>query len=221
MEPESGSGRVPDMNLAFQARGPAAPASGAIPSRAVLPTEPTITAAEPTGEVDIGVDAPASDDVRSFDDFYAAHRNDIGRAVALALGDVDLAGDATDEALARAYERWSLVSRLERPEGWVYRVAVNWAISVLRRRRRSLHRLYERPLGDGLQVPDPAVHDALGALDVKHRSVVVCRHLLGWSVAETADALGVQEGTVKSRLHRAHQVLQSRLGHLRDTKDER
>jgi RNA polymerase sigma factor (sigma-70 family) len=209
------------MNLAFQARGPAAPGSGAIPSRAVLATQPTITAAEPAGEVDVGVDERATDDVRSFDDFYAAHRTAIGRAVALAVGDVDLAGDATDEALARAYERWHLVSRLERPEGWVYRVALNWAISVLRRRRRSLHRLYERPPGDGPQVPDPAVHDALGALDVKHRSVVVCRHLLGWSVAETADALGVQEGTVKSRLHRAHQVLQSRLGHLRDTKDAR
>jgi RNA polymerase sigma-70 factor (ECF subfamily) len=68
-------------------------------------------------------------------------------------------------------------------------------------------------------VTDPAVHDALGTLDVKHRSVVVCRHLLGWSVAETAEALGVQQGTVKSRLHRAHRVLQSRLGHLRETED--
>jgi RNA polymerase sigma factor (sigma-70 family) len=158
-------------------------------------------------------------DVRSFDAFYAASRTSIGRAVALAVGDVDLAGDATDEAMARAYERWALVSRLERPEGWVYRVAVNWAVSVLRRRRRSLHRLYEPSSADSPPVPDPAVHDALGSLDVKHRSVVVCRHLLGWSVAETADALGVHEGTVKSRLHRALRVLKSRLGHLRDTED--
>jgi RNA polymerase sigma-70 factor (ECF subfamily) len=158
-------------------------------------------------------------DVRTFDAFYAASRTSIGRAVALAVGDVDLAGDATDEAMARAYERWALVSRLERPEGWVYRVAVNWAVSVLRRRRRSLHRLYEPSSADSPPVPDPAVHDALGSLDVKHRSVVVCRHLLGWSVAETADALGVHEGTVKSRLHRALRVLKSRLGHLRDTED--
>jgi len=96
----------------------------------------------------------------------------------------------------------------------VYRVAMNWALSVLRRRRRSQHRFYD-PGSDTAAVSDPDVHAALAALDVKHRSVVVCRHLLGWSVAETAQALKVREGTVKSRLHRAHLILQSRLQHLR------
>ena len=70
----------------------------------------------------------------------------------------------------------------------------------------------------GLLRPD--VHDALGSLDVKHRSVVVCRHLLGWSVADTATALDLPEGTVKSRLHRALQILQTRLGPLRDLEEE-
>jgi len=58
---------------------------------------------------------------------------------------------------------------------------------------------------------DPAVHRAVAALDIKQRSVVVCRHLLGWSVAETADALGISQGTVKSRLHRATTILRSQL----------
>jgi RNA polymerase sigma-70 factor (ECF subfamily) len=65
-----------------------------------------------------------------------------------------------------------------------------------------------------LEVADPAVHAALATLDVKQRSVVVCRHLLGWSVAETAAALGIREGTVKRRLHRASRVLHARLAHL-------
>ncbi len=151
---------------------------------------------------------------RSFDAFYLKARPDIARALALGLGDVDLATDATDEALARAYERWPTVSRLDRPEGWVYRVAMNWALSILRRRRRSDHRLYD-PGADTSAVSDPDVHAALAELDVKHRSVIVCRHLLGWSVADTAAALNVREGTVKSRLHRAHRILQSRLDHLR------
>src|SRR5687767_6390688 len=60
-----------------------------------------------------------------FDDFYGRARPDIARALSLALGDVDLAVEAVDEAMARAYERWPTVSRLERPEGWVYRVAMN------------------------------------------------------------------------------------------------
>lgn len=168
---------------------------------------------------------PASDDSRcdgvvideaprSFDAFYTGARSSIARALALALGDVDLATEATDEALARAYERWPTVSRLDRPEGWVYRVAMNWALSILRRRRRGDHRLYD-PGSDTAAVSDPDVHAALAELDVKHRSVIVCRHLLGWSVADTAAALNVREGTVKSRLHRAHRILQSRLHHLR------
>ena len=43
--------------------------------------------------------------------------------------------------------------------------------------------------------------------------MVVCRHFLGWSVADTAAALGLSEGTVKSRLHRAGTQLRA---HLRD-----
>jgi RNA polymerase sigma-70 factor, ECF subfamily len=91
---------------------------------------------------------------------------------------------------------------------------------VLRRRRRSPHRLYEPPTVDGPQPSDAAVGEALGALDVRHRSVVVCRFLLGWSVADTATALRVREGTVKSRLHRAVKQLEQRLGHLRVLEEE-
>lgn len=156
---------------------------------------------------------------RSFDEFYATARPSIARGVALALGDVDLATEATDEALARAYERWPTVCRLDRPEGWVYRVAMNWALSVLRRRRRSQHRLYD-PGADAAAVSDPDLHAALAELDVGHRSVIVCRHLLGWSVADTAAALGIREGTVKSRLHRAHRVLHARLQHLHDPEEQ-
>jgi RNA polymerase sigma factor (sigma-70 family) len=154
-----------------------------------------------------------------FDEFYASARPSIARAIALALGDVDLATEATDEAMARAYERWATVSRLDRPEGWVYRVAMNWALSVLRRRRRSDHRLYD-PSETTLAIADPDLHAAIAGLDVHHRSVVVCRHLLGWSVSETAAALKVREGTVKSRLSRATRILQTRLDHLRDPEEQ-
>lgn len=157
--------------------------------------------------------------ISPFDEFYASARPSIARALALALGDVDLATEATDEAMARAYERWATVSRLERPEGWVYRVAMNWALSVLRRRRRSDHRLYD-PTDTAVAIADPDLHAAIAGLDVHHRSVIVCRHLLGWSVSETAAALKVREGTVKSRLSRATAILQTRLHHLRDPEEQ-
>jgi RNA polymerase sigma-70 factor (ECF subfamily) len=157
--------------------------------------------------------------VSPFEEFYASARPNIARALSLTLGDVDLATDATDEAMARAYERWGTVSRLDRPEGWVYRVAMNWALSVLRRRRRSHHRLYD-PGVTTLAIADPDLHAAVAELDVHHRSVIVCRHLLGWSVSDTAAALNVREGTVKSRLSRATRILQTRLHHLRDPEEQ-
>lgn len=244
MEPDDDPGRVPGMDLTLPALPPDVsappPRAGSFRQRPGGPPVPGRTTTDRlavSAAPDIPDDVAESDGsdlaettaatevtdlaaVRNFDDFYRASRTSIGRALALAIGDVDLASDATDEAMARAYERWSTVCRLDNPEAWVYRVGMNWSVSVLRRRRRSLHRLYEPASVDGPQVPDPAVHDALGTLDVKHRSVVVCRHLFGWSVAETASALGVRQGTVKSRLHRAHSILQSRLGHLRDTEEQ-
>ena len=178
-------------------------------------SRPVAAAHLPPGPLVISLEdgAVIEDHARSFEDFYRATRPDVARALSLALGDVDLALEATDEAMARAYERWPSVAGLDRPQGWVYRVAMNWALSVLRRRRRSKHRLYD-PADTAVAIADPEVHAALGELDVKHRTVIVCRHLLGWSVAETAVALKIREGTVKSRLHRAHRILQARLRHL-------
>jgi len=56
----------------------------------------------------------------------------------------------------------------------------------------------------------------LDELAIDHRAVVVCRLLLGWSEAQTAEALAIRPGTVKSRLSRASKQLEHRLRHLRD-----
>jgi RNA polymerase sigma-70 factor (ECF subfamily) len=170
-----------------------------------------------TGEHPIIVNERAA---LGFEAFYRTARPTIGRALALALGDADVAADATDEAMTRAYERWRTVGALDRPEAWVYRVATNWALSVFRRRRLSLHRLYTPAAIEATTTIDPNVHAAVAALDIKHRSVVVCRHLLGWSVADTALALGINEGTVKSRLHRANSTLRARLQDLNTPEEQ-
>lgn len=151
----------------------------------------------------------------AFADFYEHTRTPVARALALTLGDAELAGDAVDEAMARAYQRWGQVQQYANPGGWVYRVALNWARSVLRIRRRSLHRLYQPEAVEAPFPVDPDVHRAVAELDLKHRAVIVCRYLLGWSELDTAAALGIRPGTVKSRLHRASAHLQVRLGHLR------
>lgn len=150
----------------------------------------------------------------SFHDFYAAHRDQVGRALAMTLRDTDLAADSVDEAMARAYQRWDSVSTMDNPAGWVYRVGLNVARSRLRRvmRRRPEPRVEQVPEPT---LTEPAIVRALAELSVDHRAVVVCRLLLGWSEAETAAALHIRPGTAKSRLHRALTSLEPKLAHLR------
>jgi RNA polymerase sigma factor (sigma-70 family) len=163
---------------------------------------------------DVAADSVACVRTRSFAEFYNETRPGLVRAVAVSIGNADLANEAVDEAMTRAFASWSRVSRHTNPSGWVYRVAVNWAISFMRRESR---RPTSAPPQDAEmpEVVDDAVGRALAALDVKHRSVVVCRHLLGWSEHETADALNLRPGTVKSRLSRASAELRTQLQHLR------
>jgi RNA polymerase sigma factor (sigma-70 family) len=150
----------------------------------------------------------------SFEAWYADARPALARALALSIGDSDLAREAIDEAMTRAYGSWAKVSQLDNPAGWVYRVAMNWAVSVFRRRRRPERTLHALP-SDMPMPMDAAVAAAFDALDVKHRAVVVCRYLLGWSERQTAEALKIPAGTVKSRLSRATAELRIQLDHLR------
>lgn len=149
-----------------------------------------------------------------FATFYRQSHPTIARALAYTVGDTALGIEAADEAMARAYARWSVIGRYDNPAAWVHRVGLNWARSVL---RRTTRRLPLRPRVDAVEPPvaDPAVADALAQLEVRLRAVVVCRLLLDWSIDDTADALGIKPGTVKSRYHRALRILQSSLQHLR------
>jgi DNA-directed RNA polymerase specialized sigma24 family protein len=153
-----------------------------------------------------------------FAEFYRRERDGVARALSLTLGDVDLGAEAADEAMARAYQRWATVGRMESPGGWVFRVGLNWSRSWLRRRGRAPVPLFD-PGPAEHQAAEPDVLVALAELDLAQRSVVVLRLYLGLSEAQTAATLRIPAGTVKSRLHRATRTLQVRLGHQR-TSDE-
>ena len=140
-----------------------------------------------------------------FEDFYTKSWIEVFRPLAACLGDTDLAREATDEAMCRAFASWSKVSGLSNIEGWVYRVAYRWAIDRLRRRqteRRLLPRLtHGRDVVDVVEV-EPGLVPALASLSLEQRTVVVLACVYDWSEAQIAEAVGVRPGTVKSRLHR-------------------
>jgi RNA polymerase sigma-70 factor (ECF subfamily) len=144
------------------------------------------------------------------EDFYRQHADPVRKALCLALGDADLGKEAADEAMARACQHWTEVGDYANPVGWAYRVGLNWARTHQRRNRwRHAGTVPDKGV---LAVPgDPDLAEALGRLSIDHRSVVVCRFYLDWTVEETAEALDIPAGTVKSRLARALDVLHRRL----------
>jgi RNA polymerase sigma-70 factor (sigma-E family) len=150
----------------------------------------------------------------TFDAFYRRERDPLYRALALTLADADLAAEAVDEAMVRAYQRWARVTDYDNPAGWVYRVALNWALSRLRRRWRSVvvAAVPDRAAADEPDRDVGVLAAAVAALSPRQRAVVVLRFHLDWSVDQIAAALGVPAGTVKSRLHRALAALRESLG---------
>lgn len=153
--------------------------------------------------------APLDAVVMRFEDFYAAHHDELARALGLALRDSALGAEAADEALARACQRWGQVSAYANPQGWVFRVGLNWARSWLRRVKRERERrpLVAQPHATEDRARDVDLERALATLNDAHRAVIVARFYLDWSVAETAEALGIAAGTVKSRLSRGLEQL--------------
>ena len=150
------------------------------------------------------------DPPRDFETFYREAYAAVARALTVTLGDLDLAQEATDEAMVRAYARWDKIGAYDNPGGWVYRVGLNWAHSARRRISRVVP-FHDRSVVDAPST-DPANYAALRNLELNLRAVVVCRLLLDWSVDETATALRIKPGTVKSRLHRALAQLERKLG---------
>ncbi len=143
--------------------------------------------------------------ITEFEAFYDLAWDSVFRPLAVVLGDPDLAAEAVDEAMTRAYARWRSIQQMSNPEGWVYRVAHRWALDRLRRsrtERRVLAKLVQIPSEETTIHVEPGLGSALEALPVEQRAVVVLACAFDWSEREIALALGIRPGTVKSRLSR-------------------
>jgi RNA polymerase sigma-70 factor, ECF subfamily len=134
------------------------------------------------------------------------------------------AEDAVQEAFVAAHGALGRFRRDAPLRPWLLRIVANSARNRLRaqRRRDNLAYTVADAVRAGGAAPSPeaaaeaaeerrALLRALESLRDDDRLVVVCRHLLDLDVAETAAVLGVREGTVKSRLHRALRRLRDRL----------
>jgi RNA polymerase sigma-70 factor (sigma-E family) len=153
-----------------------------------------------------------------FGSYVLASRGQLVRtATFLASGDRFAAEDLVQTALMRLYVAWPRV-RPETVDAYTRKAMLNALIDD-RRRAFSRHERAHAHVPD-LAVadePDPhtetetAVFTALAALPPRMRAAVVLRHLVELNVAETADALGCSEGTVKSQTARGLAALRTAL----------
>ncbi len=137
--------------------------------------------------------------------------------VALITGSRAAAEDAVQEALARAWERSERGEQIESLPAWVTRVATNLSKSRLRRmkvearHRETLAADVRVDATDG-SVSRIDIGRALAELPRRQRETTVLRYYVGLNVAEIAQALQLNEGTVKTTLFRARQALAIALG---------
>jgi DNA-directed RNA polymerase specialized sigma24 family protein len=152
-----------------------------------------------------------SDRLEQFKAFYEATKTPVFRAVLLArAGDRHASEDAVAEAYERAFLRWEKLTHHPNPTGWVIRTAINHRISMWRRHRREEPQV-AAPVAPGPDLLDPSLMRLIRELPKGQREVLALRVLLDFSTEQTAQALGVKQGTVKKLLHRALQELRMRL----------
>lgn len=147
-------------------------------------------------------------------------------------GSAEDAQDLLQETFLRAYQKLGHFHGESSFFTWVYRIAVNLALSSRRRRRpdsRALGGLDARAVESAADTreTDPAlpleraereriIQKALNALAADHRAVVVLKEFDGLRYEEIGAILGIPVGTVRSRLHRARCELRASLRGLVD-----
>jgi RNA polymerase sigma-70 factor (ECF subfamily) len=130
----------------------------------------------------------------------------------MAVGDAGVGEEATAEAYARALMHWRTVQHAHRPEAWVYRTALNYVRSRLRRAQLERRWLARQKMGSHPPPPEPptALWAAVAQLAPRARTAVALRYIADLSEAEVAEAMGISRGTVAATLSKAR----TRLGEL-------
>jgi|SRR5579864_709511 len=158
-------------------------------------------------------------DDADFERLYRASYGKILATLTVMLGERSAAEDCAQDAFERAYKKWPLWQPIAPAEAWVHRIAVNAAVSHIRKMRiREVGEVIRR-IGRPGAAPDPqelAEHrdliDALAALPPTQAATIVLRHYHGYTNRAMAVIMDVPERTVASRLAVAKSRLRAKLG---------
>lgn len=141
------------------------------------------------------------------------------------VGSADTAYDVVQDAFVQAYLKLETFERASGFYTWLYRIAVNLAISRRRREKptASIDQVREASGQEPLDHNDPPearieqaeragqVQAALAALSEEHRTILVLREVDGCAYEQIAEILDLPIGTIRSRLYRARLQLRDQL----------
>ncbi len=162
-------------------------------------------------------------DRNAYGELIRIHAQGVQRVVYRMCGNQQLAEDAAQETFIQAWLKIASYRRKSSLRNWLYRIAVNTAIDMLRKERRILPDAVDEM---SLKTDDPspeaayihteratAIHNAIAALPDASRAVLILREYEDLSYREIADTLDIPLGTVMSRLSYARKLLKEKLAH--------
>ena len=162
------------------------------------------------------IEACLRGDRRAFDKLVDRYEGPLFSAAYRITGSVEDAMDATQSAFVNAYEKLHTFDPTYRFFSWIYRIAVNQSLNLVGRRKgqteleedtategRGPAEIFESTEASG------QLKQALDELEPNYRTVIVLKHLEGFSYREIGELLEIPEKTVKSRLFTARQRLRA------------
>lgn len=173
-------------------------------------------------------------DVEAFEQLISQHERTVYNIAYRLTGNHEDANDVAQEAFLRAFSSLPDFRGDSSFATWLYRIVNNACLDELRRRKRQrVTSLDEsvtledgelsRQIADTSDGPEEAlerveiqraVQESIQSLDEEYRIVLVMRDIQGYSYNEIAEALGLNLGTVKSRINRARNALKEIFGNL-------
>ena len=158
-------------------------------------------------------------------DIYDRHRHLVYRTALAITCDPDMASDLLQEVFLRLHRFAERIDPTRPLQPWLYRMTVNLSYTWIKRKSRWMRYINEmaeriiterRPASPhNIAERDESwrwVRQAILALPVQQRMVVVLYYINDLSLKEIAEILEIPVGTVKSRLHYARRVLKKQLG---------
>jgi RNA polymerase sigma-70 factor (ECF subfamily) len=157
-------------------------------------------------------------DNKAFDSIVEEHGKAIFNAAFRIVNDYEDAMDITQNTFIKVYERLDRYDPSHDIFSWLYKIAVNEAITVARRRSRTVELdnetcvQFRNPETEYMQNETSAhLQRALMELSLDYRTVLILRHFHGLSYEAIGAVLGIPEKTVKSRLFTGRTLLRNSL----------